>query len=52
MADYTMRYSDYWEQLIDNKTGKIILEGHHISALRVLELFGYTYNIEDMDEEE
>ena len=43
--DFTFYVYDGWEQIVDNHTGKILVEGRDIQAEDVLVALGHTYDL-------
>lgn len=49
--DYILREADDWEELEDSQ-GKVIAQGHRLSAEEVLSALGVEFQIEEVEEEE
>ena len=46
MTDYTFILYDDYEQMVDNRTGKVLVEGMDIKVADVLYAMGLTYDLE------
>lgn len=50
MNNLILRVSEDYEWIVDKNTGKIIAEGHKLTAEDVLFALGYRFEIEEVDE--
>ena len=48
-TDYTLRKADDWEEL-ENPQGKVIAQGHRLSAEEILTALGLEFQVEELEE--